>query len=148
MRQFFVFAGLLFLFSCKSSRDIESEKEQISQAAKAFSQAYIDGDLARQMSYYTEDIVIIPGNRPMIQGIEGVTRYWDTPASTKVLEHRTISTQLEIDGNLASDFGIYEGVSVNNNDTTTFRGQYVITWRKGKDGQWRMAVDMWSALRN
>lgn len=148
MRLFFVLAGLLFLFSCESSTDIESEKEQISQAAKAFSQAYIDGDLARQMSYYTEDIAIIPGNRPMIQGIEGVTKYWDIPASIKVLEHRTISTQLEIDGNLASDFGIYEGVSVNNNDTTAFRGQYVITWRKGKDGQWRMAVDMWSALRN
>ncbi|MCE7992784.1 MAG: nuclear transport factor 2 family protein [Roseivirga sp.] len=148
MRHFFVLASLFLLFSCENDVNIESEKEQIIQAAKAFSQAYIDGDLAKQMSYYTDDAVIIPGNRPMIQGIDEVTRYWDIPASIKVLEHRINSTQLEVDGNLASDFGIYEGVSVNNNDTTAFRGQYVITWRKGKDGQWRMAVDMWSALRN
>ena len=148
MRHFFVFSSLFLFFSCQNSIDIESEKAQIARAAKDFSQAYVDGDLTRQMSYYTDDAVIIPGNRPMIEGIEKVTRYWNLPAGIKVLSHKTTSTKLEIDGNLASDFGIYEGVSVNNNDTTAFRGQYVITWRKGQDGQWRMAVDMWSALRN
>ncbi|GAB5526781.1 MAG: hypothetical protein Roseis2KO_46530 [Roseivirga sp.] len=148
MRHFLILSSLFLFFSCEDSTDIEAEKALISQAAKAFSEAYIAGDLTKQMSYYTQDAVIIPGNRPMIQGIDKVTRYWDIPGSIKVLEHRTVSTGLEIDGNLASDFGIYEGVSVNNNDTTAFQGQYVITWRKGEDGQWRMAVDMWSALRN
>lgn len=148
MRHFFILSSLFLLFSCQDSPDIQAEKALIGKAAQAFSEAYVSGELAEQMSYYTQDAVIIPGNRPMIQGIEKVTRYWDIPASIKVLEHRTVSTNLEIDGNLASDFGIYEGVSVNNNDTTVFRGQYVITWRKGEDGQWRMAVDMWSALRN
>lgn len=148
MRHFLVYSSLFLFFSCQNKIDIESEKAQIAEAARAFSQAYIDGDLTKQMSYYTQDVVIIPGNRPMIEGIEKVTRYWDLPASIKVLEHKTTSTKLEINGSLASDFGIYEGVSVNNSDTTAFRGQYVITWRKGEDGQWRMAVDMWSALRN
>lgn len=148
MRQFFVLCSLFFLFSCQENPNVEGEKEQISQAAKAFSQAYIEGDLEKQMTYYTEDAVIIPGNRPMVQGIDGVTRYWDIPATIKVLEHRTVSSSLEISSNLASDFGIYEGVSVNNSDTTAFRGQYVITWRKGEDNKWRMAVDMWSPLRN
>ena len=135
-------------FGCSSPQDTEAEKQAISDAARAFSKAYVDRDLEKQMSYYTQDVVIIPGNRPMISGIDAVTRYWDIPASLNVLEHRTISTKLEIEGNLASDFGIYEGVSVRNNDTTAFRGQYVITWRKELDGQWRMAVDMWSPLRN
>lgn len=128
--------------------DEAGEKVQIQKAASAFSQAYINHDLEEQMSYYTQDAVIIPGNRPMIRGIEAVTRYWDIPDDIKVMEHRSISSKLEIHGLLASDCGIYEGVSVRGADTTSFRGQYVITWRKETDGQWRMAVDMWSPLRN
>lgn len=49
---------------------------------------------------------------------------------------------------MASDYGYYNGLCVRNNDTTSFRGQYVIICNKGKDAKWRMAVDMWSSLRN
>ena len=148
MRHFLLVTVLLFACSCNPGLDQLEDSVAINAAANAFSQAYVDGDLEKQMSYYTEDVVIIPGNRPMIEGIEGVTRYWTLPADTKVLEHRTISNKLEINGTIASDYGIYEGRSVRGSDTTSFRGQYVITWRKENDGQWRMAVDMWSALRN
>ena len=147
MRHFLLIA-ISFIFLCCSATDEAKEAQQIEAAAKAFSQAYVDGDLEKQMSYYTQDVVIIPGNRPMIEGIEKVTRYWTLPATVKVLEHRSISNRLEIDGRMASDYGIYEGKTLRGSDTTAFRGQYVITWRKELDGQWRMAVDMWSALRN
>jgi ketosteroid isomerase-like protein len=148
MRHFLIIGISLLLISCANQQDTDHEKDMIAQVARDFSQAYVDGDLEKQMSFYTDDAVIIPGNRPMIAGIEKVSRYWDIPPSVKVLEHRSISSGLEISGNLASDFGIYEGVSVRNNDTTRFRGQYVISWRKGIDGKWRMAVDMWSPLNN
>ena len=141
----FIFLSIL-ASACTASVDQEAEAAAITMAARAFSQAYMDGDLEKQMSFYTQDAVIIPGNRPMIKGIAGITRYWRLPESVKVLHHQTISTQLEINGNLASDYGIYEGTSLRNQDTLSFKGQYVITWRKESDGQWRMAVDMWSAL--
>ncbi len=124
------------------------EKEAITAAAKAFSKAYVDGDLEAQMKFYTQDAAILPGSRNMIVGIDGVTKYWVTPKTTTILSHKTTSTKLEISGKLASDYGYYQGSSVRNGDTTSFRGQYVIVWRKGDDGKWRMAVDMWSALRN
>lgn len=147
MRQFFFLVVLVILASCTVPVDESEETRQISAAAQAFSQAYVDGDLEKQMSFYTEDVVIIPGNRPMIEGIEAVTRYWKLPDDIKVIHHRTISTRLEIEGSLASDYGIYEGRSLRGADTLSTRGQYVITWRKEDDGNWRMAVDMWSALR-
>ena len=126
----------------------ESDKINIMAAAKAFSQAYVDGDLETQMEFYTKDAVILPGARNMIEGIDAVTKYWDIPKDIKVLSHKSTSTRLEIEGNMASDYGYYEGQSVRNNDTTSFRGQYVIVWKKGNDGKWRMAIDMWSALRD
>jgi len=148
MKHFLFLAILFFTLSCSKDQNQADDAAEIAAAAGAFSQAYIDGDLEKQMSFYTQDVMIIAGNRPMIEGIEAVTRYWTPSGNTKVLEHRTISSKLEIKGTLASDYGIYEGRSVRGSDTTSFRGQYVITWRKENDGQWRMAVDMWSALRN
>lgn len=136
------------IFSCQStSQNTEQEKEAILAASKAFSQAYIDGNLQEQMSYYTDDIVIMSGGREMIIGKEKVTNYWTLPATVKVLEHASTPVELEIIGDMAKDYGYYEGKSLRNGtDTISFRGQYLITWRKEADGQWRMSADMWSTL--
>jgi ketosteroid isomerase-like protein len=147
-RIIFIALILCASLSCTSSINVEEEKTAISKAANAFSQAYVNGDLEAQMKFYTNDVAILPGSRNMIEGIEEVTKFWDIPATTNILSHKSISTKLDISGNMASDYGYYEGESVRNNDTTSFRGQYVIIWEKGEDDKWRMAVDMWSSLRN
>ena len=83
----------------------------------------------------------------MIIGKEKVTKFWTLPATVKVLEHASTPVELEINGNMAKDYGYYAGKSVRNGtDTVSFRGQYLITWRKEADGQWRMSADMWSSL--
>ena len=150
MLRFLIFLLIpITLYGCSVTIDNE-EKEiaAISKAAKDFSQAYVDGDLEAQMEFYTKDAVIVPGSRNMIEGIDEVTRYWTTPSTVDVLEHKTTSTRLEISGNMASDYGYYEGTTLRSGDTINFRGQYVIVWKKGEDGKWRMAVDMWSSLNN
>ena len=131
-----------------SASEQTNDAQEIANAAKAFSQAYVDGDLEAQMKFYTDDAVILPGTRDMIKGIEGVTKYWDIPNTVNVLSHKSTPTKIEISGNMASDYGYYEGTTIRGSDTTSFRGQYVIVWRKGTDHKWRMAVDMWSGLRD
>lgn len=140
-------AASLF-FSCQSTpENLEEEKEAILNVSKAFSQAYIDGNLEEQMSYYTDDAVIMSGGREMIIGKEKVTNYWTLPPTIKVLEHASTPVELEIIGDMAKDYGYYEGKSLRNGtDTISFRGQYLITWRKETDGEWRMSADMWSSL--
>jgi ketosteroid isomerase-like protein len=133
-------------FSCNVPTDIEQEKAEIITASLAFSQAYVGCDLEKQMSFYTDDIVNIPGSRPMLEGKKAVTEYWTRPATNIILEHRSIPTEIEIIGKMAKDYGYYEGKSVRNGDTSSFKGQYLITWRKESDGKWRMSADMWSGF--
>lgn len=149
MKRILFLALIIFaVFSCQSEpQNTEQEKEAILTASKAFSQAYISGDLEEQMSYYTDDAVIMSGSREMIIGKEKVTNYWTLPATVKVLEHAATPVELEIIGEMAKDYGYYAGKSLRNGtDTISFRGQYLITWRKEADGQWRMSADMWSSL--
>lgn len=144
---FFALISISILSCQPESHNTQKEKEAILAASKAFSQAYIDGNLEEQMSYYTDDVVIMSGGREMIIGKEKVTNYWTLPATVKVLEHASTPVELEIIGDMAKDYGYYAGKSVRNGtDTISFRGQYLITWRKEADGQWRMSVDLWSSL--
>ena len=145
---FFICPGLLFLGCQSQNIDLEEEREAIIKTSKAFSQAYIDGDLEKQMSFYTDDVVNISGGNPLIIGIEDVTNYWRLPESVKILEHASVPQEIEIIGKMAKDYGHYRGRSIRNKDTVSFSGNYLITWRKGDDGQWRMSADMWTPKNN
>ncbi|KYG82431.1 YybH family protein [Roseivirga echinicomitans] len=149
MKYTFLFALISIFSACSSPvENIEQETKAILEASKAFSQAYMDKDLEKQMTYYTDDIVNIPGNRPMLIGKEAVANYWRQSGNAKVIAHKSTPSELEIIGNMAKDYGYYEGRSVRDGDTTSFRGHYLITWKKGDDGQWRMSADMWAGLND
>ena len=147
LKNFACLAVLLILFSScqtESKVDVSKEIEAIKLVSKAFSQAYVDGDLEKQMGFYTDDVVNIVGGNRIIEGKQAVTNYWTRPESSVVLEHSTTPNQIVVEGNTAFDYGVYQGKSLRNKDTTSFSGQYLITWRK-VDGEWKMSSDMWAS---
>ncbi len=145
---FFIYPCLFFLGCQTNNHDIDLERDAIINASKAFSQAYLDGNLEDQMSYYTDDIVNISRGNPLIIGKESVSNYWRLPESVKIPEHASIPQEIEIIGKMAKDYGQYKGKRIRNNDTISFSGNYLITWRKCDDGLWRMSADMWSPKNN
>ena len=123
-------------------------KAAIAQAAKDFSQAYVDGDIDKLMSFYTADAAILPGNLDIIDNRDSIRGLWVLRPGLDILSHKSTSKRLEIEGDMASDYGYYEGQSVmEGKEPQNFFGKYVIVWKKEADGQWRMAVDMWSGVR-
>lgn len=137
---------VLLVSSCKPEReiDVSQEIDAIKLISKAFSQAYVDGDLEEQMSFYTADVVNIVGGNRIIEGKQEVTNYWTRPESSVVLEHSTNPNRIIVEGNTAFDYGVYQGKSLRNKDTISFSGQYLITWRKVND-EWKMSSDMWAS---
>ena len=56
--------------------------------------------------------------------------------------------EIVIMGNEAYDYGYYEGQTKNADDSTTsWRGQYVIIWKK-EEGDWKMYLDIWNRIAN
>ena len=72
----------------------------------------------------------IVGNYRMIEGRENVSRYWKLLETSKILAHTTVPNEIIIKGVTAYNYGIYESVSLRNNDTITFSEQYLITRHK------------------
>lgn len=121
----------------------------ISSQAKAFSKAFVDGDIKTIMAIYSPDAKIVNGNNKIEHDINAIRKFW-TPNlknNWKLNWHKTVSEELIIDGQLASDIGYYSGLSVHDDGRESkFGGAYLIVWRK-IDGVWRIHLDMWNAIK-
>ncbi|MDO6427333.1 nuclear transport factor 2 family protein [Thalassotalea sp. 1_MG-2023] len=125
-----------------------SDREAIIAQAKAFSQAYVDGDIETIMAIYSAEAKIVDVNERIESDIDAIRHFWTINPNNKwqIKRHKTESKELIIAGNMASDIGYYSGLSVHQDGREVkFGGAYVIVWRK-IDGKWRMHLDMWNNI--
>jgi ketosteroid isomerase-like protein len=118
-------------------------------AARAFSAAYMRGDAAAMAAMYTEDAAIFPEGTAAIEGRPAIERYWTLPAGRRVTNHVLTPDHIELHDGLALDYGRFTATSeVNGRASGPGFGKYVVVWRKGDDGRWRMQLDMWNRAPN
>ena len=104
----------------------------------------MDGDVDAIMAIY-DDGYGAPGNSEYLSG-EALRRYWTPREGRRVLAHSATPEVLKIDGDMAMDWGYYQGLGGPIGQETAFKGKYVIVWKRGADGVWRIAMDMWNSL--
>ncbi|HLT47760.1 MAG TPA: DUF4440 domain-containing protein [Rubricoccaceae bacterium] len=115
--------------------------------SRAFSEAYVRGDIEALVGIYAEDGVAAPGGTDFIRGAEALRRFWALPEGRVVTHHRASPVELHVRGDLAYDWGYYEGAATQDGEARPpFRGKYLIVWQRDAGGTWRMAHDMWNAL--
>ena len=151
-----VLVGLLLLLggcrSDSSTPEVYSEAEalaDISGQSRAFSAAYVRGDVDAMMEIYTSDAVIFPSNSVAISGDSLLRKYWTLPEGRIITHHQMTPTEIQIEGAMASDHGVYQ-VSGSNGGSEwgPSHGKYLVVWRLESDGEWRMSLDMWNSLPN
>ncbi|MGH7494329.1 MAG: YybH family protein [bacterium] len=132
-----------------ASQKISDEQEIINTLARIsdqFSAAYVQGDIAKLISLYTDDAVIFPGNSDLIRGKEAIEKYWTLPPGRTITHHKITSVEIKIMGEFAYDYGYYE-ISGSNNGAAwgPNYGKYLIVWKQSQDGAWKMHLDMWNS---
>jgi ketosteroid isomerase-like protein len=121
--------------------------DTLASLADRFSRAYMAQDLGVIASAYTDSALALPGQGPIVRGRDSVTALFAMPEGARLIHHRIVPLHVQVDGNMASDVGFYEAQAVVGDDTTAMAyGKYTVVWRRGEDGIWRMAIDMWSSL--
>lgn len=115
------------------------------EAARAFSAAYVRGDARAMAEAYTDDGVIFPEGMPAIAGREAIERYWTLRPGRRITHHRITPTRIEVVGNTAYDHGVFEVSGTNDGEAWgPGHGKYVVVWKRGSDGRWRMQLDIWN----
>lgn len=125
------------------AQEASVDAQAIGAASAAFSAAYVAGDTATIRSLYTTDAVLLPPGRE-IRGRNAIVRYFAPSPGRVNLTHEMRSSELRISGDEAVDIGTWSnGWRVGDGEPQEVADRYLVVWRKGADGRWRIEFDMW-----
>ena len=137
--------ALLAPFACPAADEpfATSDEARIAAASRAFSVAYVSGDLKTLGELYTHDAVLLPPNRDVL-GRDAIREYFTSGPNRKQVAHAMVSIELLVDGDTAIDMGTWNSTWQRKDEPAqSASGRYLVVWRRGKDGAWRMQYDMW-----
>ena len=161
MKKFFVVIPLIFLlcltFGCQQAEEVVEDvaetamdMAQVRQAIEAanakFGEAVRAGDAAMLASYYTEDATLMPPNSEMIHGRAGVEAFWAGGFQMGIKDVVLTTVDVMGMGDLVCEIGKAKvSIQPEGADAMEDMGKYLVVWKKGDDGMWRLHVDIWNS---
>jgi uncharacterized protein (TIGR02246 family) len=134
---------LALLTTTPARAGAQSDSTAIAAASRAFSAAYVSGDTAAIRRLYTEDAMLLPPGREL-RGRDAIVRYF-TPGPRRVnVSHAMEPSDLRIRGDVAIDVGTWSNTwRIDDGPEQNASDRYLVVWRRGSDGAWRIEHDMW-----
>ena len=137
----------LFIFSCSSSIDHESNILEIKKVNQKYLEFYNSGNYEGVASLHTEDAVVMPPNVLSRIGKDQIMSAIKDEISMGFTDLKFVENDIKIFGTLAYDEGSY---SLNiKSDTGEIIGndfgKYLVVWEKQNDGRWLMKKDIWNS---
>jgi uncharacterized protein (TIGR02246 family) len=139
---------VLALAACSTTMTSGGDAESAIRAADPdFAGAMNRTDMTKVMTYYADDAVLLPPNAPAVHGKAAIQQFWSGMLSSAKFNVTLTPDTILTSGDLATEVGHYDltvtppggGASIAD------KGKYSVTWRRGDDGKWRIAVDMFSS---
>jgi uncharacterized protein (TIGR02246 family) len=139
---FILVASLLAFASPASADDVGATIE----AANAKMVAdYAAGDAKAIAAAYAEDGVMLPPDATVVKGREAIEKLWKGWIDDGLKNLKLKTTEVESAGDLAYEIGDFSlEVTDADGKVTLAPGNYVVVWKKGADGAWRLKVDTWN----
>ena len=100
-------------------------------------------DAAQAVSYYTEDVVGMSPDSPVVEGKENMEKYFETMMKDKPeLSWEPVKVEVARSGDLAYSWGKGKMSMKDKKGKVIETGvKYVSVWKKQADGGWKIAVD-------
>ena len=117
----------------------------IAETSERFEAAYNGGDAAAMAELYTEDGALLPPGAERVDGREGIQALWQGYMDAGVRDLDLETVEVEDHGNAASEVGTYTLTAPDGEGgRVAAEGKYIVLWRKGDDGVWRLHRDIWN----
>lgn len=137
-----VLAATLVLAAPARAEDVRAA---IEAANAKFMTDYAAGDVKALAAAYTEDAVMLPPDATRVAGHAAIEALWRSWIDAGLTNLTLKTTDLDHGGDYAYEIGDFTlQVPVEGGSPTTATGNYVVVWKRGGDGGWRLKVDTWN----
>jgi len=152
-RVFLVLASCMVAFACAEQPqeppdNRAADAAAIRQADIAWAKAAETNGLEGLISYYTDDVMVLPPNMPILVGKDSVRKdlagLFNMPGFS--LKFQPVKVEAARSGEIGYVQGTYE-MTMNDPKGTpmTDKGKYIEIWKKQPDGSWKCAVDTFNS---
>ena len=137
-----VIVGIVGLTVPAAADDVRQAIEQVNAQVMA---AFKAGDAAALASHYSEAAKMLPPDAMEIAGREAIQELWQGWLDDGLKDLTLEAIEVEASGDLAYEIGSFSlQAPAENNSMMTATGNYVVVWKHGADGNWRLHVDTWN----
>ena len=128
----------------KSSDALAEVKRAIDKGNAQWIEGWEKGDAAMVADIFTEDGVLLWRGGRVIKGRQQILERQKAgmQALGKGVKVAVTTLDVWLDGDTAYEVGTYKYTYQQNGKTTVDEGKYVTTWKKQKDGSWKLVMDM------
>jgi uncharacterized protein (TIGR02246 family) len=124
----------------------ESPRDEIEAALVTFSAAFNKGDDAGVAAHYAEDAAILPPDSARVDGRANIQAFWKGAIDAGLADLTLKAVEVEGSGDVAFEVGEVSYSAPDKTGTrSTATGKYIVVWKKGADGVWRLYRDIWNA---
>jgi uncharacterized protein (TIGR02246 family) len=119
--------------------------DAIRKQVDAFTRAFNAGDGNAMGALYTEDAVLLPPGQERIEGRDGIAAFWQGAIGAGFKDLVLRPVEIAGSGDAAYEMGtVTLSAPAQGGGRQTVAGKYIVVWRRGADGAWRLHRDIWN----
>ncbi len=134
------------LVEMKGKHDEMTLRKAIESQNAKFAAAFNRGDAAGVAALYTEDATSQPPNNEALLGRQAIQNFMQAGYDAGLKDLALTTVSVEGSGDTAYELGAYTiKVAPEGKAAMTDSGKYVVVWKRGGDGVWRLHTDIWNS---
>lgn len=120
-------------------------KKAIEAANASISAAVKQQDAKAIAAHYTDDAIALPPDHAMVKGRSQIESFWKESLDGGMKQLMLETVSVERSGGLAVETGTATlKIQPEGKEAQTLEGKYVVVWKHGKDGAWKLDRDIWN----